>query len=208
VDVQALNPSTITLLVLAPLLAWRIYVRVRRLVGRQRLSRVRPWITLIILPMIVLLLAFAAYGHLERLLWLSGGVLVGSLLGVYGLRHTRFESTPEGLFYTPHAHLGIALSLLFLGRILYRLVQRYAVDTSAPLAGPDFARSSLTLAIFGLLAGYYVAYAVGLVRWRHSVALAETAQAPGTQMPELLPNPDTPRAGSQTPPTVRSPSKR
>jgi hypothetical protein len=176
---QALNPSTITLLVLAPLLAWRIYVRVRRMVGRQRLSRVRPWITLIILPTIVLLLAFVAYGHIERLLWLAGSVFVGSLLGVYGLRHTRFESTPEGLFYTPHAHLGVALSLLFFGRVLYRLVQRYAFDSSASHAGPEFAQSSLTLAIFGLLAGYYIAYAVGLVRWRNSTVRADTARSPG-----------------------------
>jgi len=177
---QALNPSTITLLVLAPLLAWRIYVRFRRMVGRQRLSRVRPWITLIILPTIVLLLAFATQGHFERLLWLAGGSLVGSLLGIYGLRHTRFESTPQGLFYTSHAHLGIALSLLFFGRVLYRLVQLYALDTSASHAGPEFAQSSLTLAIFGLLAGYYIAYAIGLVRWRNTVVLTEAACAPGT----------------------------
>jgi uncharacterized membrane protein YidH (DUF202 family) len=84
------------------------------------------------------------------------------------------------LFYTPHAHLGIALSLLFFGRVLYRLVQRYALDTSASYAGPEFAQSSLTLAIFGLLVGYYVTYAIGLVRWRHSVVVAETAGAPGT----------------------------
>ena len=108
---QPLNPSTITLLVLAPLLAWRIYARFRRMVRRQQLSRVRPWITLIILPTIVLLLAYPAYAHFERLLWLAGGLMVGSLLGVYGLRHTRFESTPQGLFYTPHTYLGIALSL-------------------------------------------------------------------------------------------------
>jgi hypothetical protein len=177
---QALNPSTIALLVLAPLLAWRLYVRFRRVVGRQRLSRVRPWITLIILPTIVLLLAFTTYGHFERLLWLAGGSLVGALLGVYGLRHTQFESTPRGLFYTPHAHLGIALSLLFFGRVVYRLVQVYALDTSASRAGPEFAQSSLTLAIFGLLAGYYIAYAVGLVRWRNSVVLAEAERAPGT----------------------------
>ena len=176
---QALNPWTVTLLVLAPLLAWRIYARFRRMVGRQRLSRVRPWITLIIFPMIVLLLAYASYGHLERLLWLAGGLVVGASLGVYGLRHTRFESTPQGLFYTPHAHLGIALSLLFFGRVLYRLAQLYVLDTSASRAGPEFAQSSLTLAIFGLLAGYYISYAVGLVRWRVSVSLAETARAPG-----------------------------
>ena len=110
---QTLNPSTITLLVLAPLLAWRIYVRVRRMVGRQRLSRVRPWITLIIFPMIVLLLAFTAYGHFERLLWLAGSLLVGLLLGVYGLRHTRFESTPEGRCFTHRTHTSESRSPCF-----------------------------------------------------------------------------------------------
>lgn len=41
-------------------------------------------------------------------------------LGVYGLRLTRFERTPTGLFYTPNAHLGIALSLLLVLRLGYR----------------------------------------------------------------------------------------
>ena len=175
---QTLNPTVVTLLVLAPLLVWRIYARFRRTVGRQRLSRVRPWITLIIFPMVVLLLASAAYGQFERLLWLAGGLVFGSLLGVYGLRQTRFESTPQGLFYTPEAHIGIALSLLFFGRILYRLIQLYALDSSVSHAAPEFMQSSLTLAIFGVLAGYYIAYAVGLVRWRNSVVLAEKERAP------------------------------
>src|SRR6266478_2254901 len=162
---QALNPTTIVLAILAPLLVWRLYARFRRMTGRQRLSRVRPRITLIIFPIIVLLLAYAAHWHFERLLWLAGGLVVGSLLGVYGLRQTRFESTPQGLFYTPHAHLGIALSLLLVCRLLYRLIELYGLDTAAPRGAPEFAQSPLTLAIFGLLAGYYIVYAVGLVRW-------------------------------------------
>jgi hypothetical protein len=170
---QALNPSIIVLVILAPLLAWRLYTRFRKMVGRQRLSRVRPWITLIIFPMIVLLLAYAAHWHFERLLWLAGGLVFGSLLGIYGLRQTRFESTPQGLFYTPHAHLGIALSLLLVGRLLYRLIELYALDTTARRGAPEFAQSPLTLAIFGLLASYYIAYAVGLVRWRNRVGRGE-----------------------------------
>jgi len=170
---QALNPTTIVLVILAPLLAWRLYTRFRKMVGRQRLSRVRPWITLIIFPTIVLLLAYAAHWHFERLLWLAGGLVFGSLLGVYGLRQTRFESTPQGLFYTPHAHLGIALSLLLVGRLLYRLIERYALDTTAPRGASEFAQSPLTLAIFGLLASYYIAYAVGLIRWRNRAGHGE-----------------------------------
>lgn len=132
---QAVNPI-ITLLVLAPLLIWRLYSRIRRMVGRQRLSRVRPWITVILFPLLVLLLASAGYARPELLLWLAGGLASGGLLAAYGLRRTQFETTPQGLFYTPHAHLGIALSLLLVSRILYRLVEVYYLGRTAPSALP------------------------------------------------------------------------
>ena len=170
---QAPAPSTVVLLVLAPLLVWRVYSRFRRMVGRQRLSRLRPWITLAIFPALVLLLGYAARTHLELMGWLAAGLMFGSFLGVYGLRQTRFEPTPQGLYYTPNAHLGIALSLLFIGRVLYRLVEVYALETMRSSGTSDFVRSPLTLAVFGLLAGYYIAYAIGLVHWRSRVLLAK-----------------------------------
>jgi len=165
--------STITLLVLLPLVAWRVYARFRRMVGRQRLSRIRPWITLVIFPVLIVLLGFAAREHLDRLGWQAGGLGLGVWLGVFGLSKTRFEPTPQGLFYTPNAHLGIALSLLFVARIVYRLVEVYVIAPGIPNGLGDFARSPLTLAVFGLLAGYYISYAVGLVRWRFRVLRAK-----------------------------------
>ena len=173
---QAPGSSAVVLLVLLPLLAWRIYVRFRRTVGRQRLSKVRPWITIAIFTTLVLLLTLATFAHPERLPWLAAGLLLGSVLAVYGLRRTRFETTHEGLYYTPNAHLGIALSVLFVARVLFRLVEINAVEpTAATHSASDFARSPLTLAIFGLLAGYYIAYAIGLTRWRAS-AMRTTRQ--------------------------------
>jgi hypothetical protein len=163
------GPSSITLLVLVPLVLWRVYARVRRMVGRQRLSRYRPWITLAIFPALILLLCTAAYPQLWRLWWLAAGLGAGVLLGVYGLQRTKFEPTPQGLYYTPNAHLGIALSLLFVARIVYRLVEVYALQPSAPHGLEEFVRSPLTLSVFGLLAGYYIAYAIGLARWRFAV---------------------------------------
>jgi hypothetical protein len=170
---QTPSPATLGVLVLIPLLAWRVYARFRRMVGRQRLSRVRPWVTLVLFPLLVVLLASASLAAPQRLAWLAIGLAAGAALGVFGLRRTRFEPTPQGLFYTPNAHLGIALSLLFLARILYRGVELYLLHPGAPGAAPDFARSPLTLAVFGLLAGYYVAYAIGLVRWRGRVMRAK-----------------------------------
>jgi cytosine/uracil/thiamine/allantoin permease len=162
-----LNTPTIVLVALVPLIAWRIYSRVRRMVGRQRLSRIRPWISVCLFPVLVLLLAFLSLQHSVALAALAGGLLAGSLLAVYGLRLTRFERTAEGLFYTPNAYLGVALSLLLVGRVLYRAIEVYAGGVPSTPDFSQFARSPATLAIFGMLAGYYVAYAVGLLRWRH-----------------------------------------
>ncbi len=92
------------------------------------MSKVRLRVTLTIYPALLVLLCFAAHTHPERLCWLAGGVGLGSLLGLFGLNKTRFEPTPKGLFYTPNAHLGIALSLLFVARIVYRLFEVYAIE--------------------------------------------------------------------------------
>ena len=173
---HAAGPSTIIFLVLIPLLAWRLYSRFKRMVGRQRLSRVRPWITLVVFPLIIVMLGAATLSHPQGLWLLAAGLLAGALLGIFGIAKTNFESTREGLFYTPNAHLGLALSLLFVARIAFRLVQLFTADPQALQQGSDnFARSPLTLCVFGLLAGYYVAYAVGLVRWR----LRQVAAKPG-----------------------------
>ena len=73
---QAPGASTRTLAVLPPLLGWRIHARFGRRVGRQRLSRLRPWITLTIFPLPVLLPATAARPHPERLGLLRWGLRV------------------------------------------------------------------------------------------------------------------------------------
>ncbi len=159
-------PATIAVLVLLPLLAWRVYARICRVVGRQKLSRRRAGLTLAIFPVLIGLLIFVSQAHVERLAWLAAGLVAGSLLAVCGLRLTRFESVPEGGFYTPSAHIGIALSLLLVGRVLFRLFQLYTTDASTLPAATDAMLGPFTLLIVGLLAGYYMGYALGLVRWR------------------------------------------
>ena len=166
------NPSLVVPVGIGVLILWRTYSRIRRMVGRQRLSKVRPWITVCVFLPLVLLLAFSSIARPQSLLGIGGGLVVGIGLGVYSLRKTRFENTPQGLFYTPSAHVGIAVSLLFVGRLLYRLIQMYAIS-GAPAPGGDpslqYATTPLTMLIFGVLAGYYVTYAIGLLRWRASI---------------------------------------
>jgi hypothetical protein len=173
------NPSIVVPIGVGALVLWRMYSRIRRMVGRQHLSNVRPWVTVTVLPLITLLLAFTARQQLNSLLLLGGGLAVGIGLGVYGLRVTRFEKTPQGLFYTPSAHVGIALSLLFVGRIVFRLFQINSFSGEQP-APPTaaYATTPLTMLIFGTLAGYYVTYAIGLLRWRHGSAGGGQPTAP------------------------------
>jgi hypothetical protein len=162
-----------------PLVLWRIYARIRRNIGRQRSRPWRHWFGLTLFPLLVALFALAALASplAEGALW--GGVAAGVALALAGLRLTRFERTHEGFFYTPNAYIGVGLSLLLVGRILYRMAQLYGVAGAGAAyaagagANQDFARSPLTLLIFGMVAGYYATYAAGLLRWRRR------AQRPG-----------------------------
>jgi hypothetical protein len=172
------HPATLLIPVgIAALVGWRLYSRFKRMVGRQRLSKVRPWVTLSVFPLLVLLLLIASASHPLAALALVAGVLGGAVLGRYGLHLTKFEQTPLGLFYTPNAHLGIALSLLLIARIGYRAAYLYFMPEAIRESPGVFVRSPLTLLIFGTLAGYYIAYAVGLIRWRRR-ALASPPAAP------------------------------
>jgi hypothetical protein len=174
---HAPSTSTIVLFLMLPLLAWRVYMRFRRMVGRQRLSPVRPWITLAIFSIFLVVLTWGAFASVDRLEWLGAGLTGGTLLALFGLYQTRFEPTAEGLFYTPNAYLGIAMSLLFLGRIAYRIFEVYNIQPGSFHGPSSFTRSPLTLGIFGIIAGYYMSYSIGLMLWRYRVSQAQTVVA-------------------------------
>jgi hypothetical protein len=167
--------STLTIAAMIPLICWRIYARFKRLVGKQRFSYARPWISLSIFPAITVLLVIGTQAHPVRLAYLAAGIAVGVALGVFGLRRTKFEMIQKEFFYTPNAHVGIALSLLLFGRILYRAFQMANMPPEIPDGLGHFAGTPITLSIFGLLAGYYVSYAIGLLRWRSSAVTTHTA---------------------------------
>jgi hypothetical protein len=164
---MAIQPSSMVIVAVVPLILWRLYSRYRRLVGRQRSKAWRHWVSVVFFPLLLLALSVPLFFHPMALAALGGSIVVGTALGVFGLKHTRFDVTPEGHFFTPNSRIGIALLSLMVARITYRFFELYSAS-GTPGAGqpPDFARSPLTLAIFGLVASYYTVYAIGLLRWR------------------------------------------
>src|SRR4051812_32449283 len=91
---------------------------------------------------------------------LVGGLLLGAVTGFFGLKLTRFETTAEGHFYTPDTRIGVAISLLLAGRLIYRFLIKHDAFDMGGHTPP--AQSPLTFFLIGLTFGYYVVYYAGL----------------------------------------------
>jgi len=154
------------------LFAWSIYRRVRRNIGRQKLRPRRSITSIIILSAGTVLLVGTSLQNTNLLLAFGGGLLLGATLGFAGLRLTRFETTDEGHFYTPNTHIGVAISLLLVGRIAYRFW--VFQNTGEAQSHPPPMQSPLTFFIIGLTIGYYVVYQTGL--FIHSRDKSESGQ--------------------------------
>ncbi len=128
---------------------------------------------IVMLAIVGALIAFSASRDMSLLGALLAGVVAGAALGWFGLQHTKFETTPQGSFYTPHTYIGIFVSLL-LGRIAYRFLTLYPSMHTATQADQDpfsaYQKSPLTLAIFGVVVGYYIFYYVGVLRTSKSLS--------------------------------------
>jgi hypothetical protein len=144
-----------------------IYRRVRRNIGRQRVQPMRMRTRIILLGVIGALSLAGATRNLPLLEGMLAGVAAGVALAWFGLRHTQFERTDAGNFYTPHTWIGVAVSALFLGRIAYRFMIVYPHAHAASQAGANpfaaYQKSPLTMAIFGAVIGYYIAYYAGVL---------------------------------------------
>jgi hypothetical protein len=93
------------------------------------------------------------------------GMGFGGILGLLGLALTRWETQPEGLFYTPSRWLAILVTLAIAARFVYGWWQATHYGSSAPgdkhwLMTASGTELSLTVAA-GLI-GYYLAYSIGV----------------------------------------------
>ncbi|HVU17883.1 MAG TPA: hypothetical protein VHD32_13235 [Candidatus Didemnitutus sp.] len=168
-----MTPAQVIPALIIPLLIWRVYRRFRRNVGRQHFHPGRLTTTIVIFSLFTAAIAFYAWPNQDALLALGGGLAGAVILSLIGLHLTTFEKTPEDVFYTPNTVIGVTITLLFVARICYRVI-----TFTAPAPGqyvPPVFQSPLTLGVYGLTIGYYIAYCSAvLIRGKK---LAASAQA-------------------------------
>jgi hypothetical protein len=177
----------LTPILLSALVCWAIYRRVRRSFGRQPVHERRMQWRLALLTLIGLLVLLASARDGRLLGALIGGAACGLALGYFGLRHTRIEATPQGRFYTPHTYIGLFVTALFLSRLIFRLLTVHMSADAAGQADPNpfaaYQKSPLTIAMFGVLLGYYEFYITGVLSKSRKLVLPVTDPPPPIDTP-------------------------
>jgi hypothetical protein len=174
--------SQIVAYLTAILVVFLIYRRLRRSFGRQPLRPARMSVRIVLLLVVGCLLLPAAFRSAAFMSAVLLGTVAGVSLAMWGVARTRFLRVSDQLYYVPHTYTGIAVSLLFLGRLVYRLVQVYGYTHAPHSAGADAAnqafapasmlQSPLTVGLFFVLMGYYVCY-YSMVLWKSKRVVAE-----------------------------------
>jgi hypothetical protein len=173
------DPKLITPILLAALLVFAVVRRTRRTFGRQPVRAKRMGFRVVVFALVGALAAVGAARDPSILGALISGVAAGALLGYVGLRQTRFEVTSDGRFYTPHTYIGLIVTVLFVGRLAYRLLSAPSgAAFAAASQGQSFNyhQSPLTMAIFGVLLGYYLVFYLGVLH--KTKKLASAAERP------------------------------
>jgi MFS family permease len=93
------------------------------------------------------------------------GMGCGAILGLLGLTMTRWESQPEGLFYTPSRWLALLVTLAIAARFVYGWWHATHSGSSPPSDQHWLITASgtqLSVAVAAGLIGYYLVYSIGV----------------------------------------------
>ena len=93
------------------------------------------------------------------------GMAFGGILGLVGLAMTRWESQPEGLFYTPSRWLALLVTFAIAARFVYGWWR--ATHSGTPPSGDQHwliaaSGTQLSVAVAAGLIAYYLVYSIGV----------------------------------------------
>lgn len=162
-----MTQQQIIYLIFIPIIVWRLYSRMRKLIVRQEARSGRLWFPLVLFPLLTLMTTWGCREDMAALGSLIGGAACGAALAVYGLKLTHFDVEGGKLFYQPNRYIGMGLMMLFVTRLAYR----FATMPTGPVhpnvndgaAMQQLSSSPLTLFIMGLVFCYYAPYSAGIL---------------------------------------------
>jgi voltage-gated potassium channel Kch len=145
-------------------LALRYRAGTARRQGRRWVASMNVWVTSFSAALFLCFTFLISFWLGPTLQFALAGMAVGAVLGLLGLVLTRWESQPEGLFYTPSRWLALLVMLA----IAARLVDGWWHTTHANAVGQQhwFLSASgmqFSLAVAAGLIGYYLVYAIGVL---------------------------------------------
>jgi hypothetical protein len=161
---------------IAAFVAFVAYRRVRRTIGRQRVTPRRFVLRasiLVLVGCVIFVTLLMSFTFLE-LGEVFVGIGLGVALGFYGLRRTEFEVGEDALYYVPNPYLGVVISALLIGRIAYSFAFN-ALSGNSPLGTESFDQGAqgtggfqqsydpVSSTLLFLFIGYYVTYYAGLL---------------------------------------------
>jgi FtsH-binding integral membrane protein len=156
--------NTLATIAFVAMMAFAMSRRVKRTFGRQPLTRRHLVPRLFILPL-VCALVLATWPAPEALAAALAAALLGTALGVWGLKLTRFERGPDGQFYTPNKYLGMMVMVVFFGRMAMRaLALSQATADANGLPVTSLPRSAATTALIFFVAAYTVSFSALVLR--------------------------------------------
>ena len=173
-------------------LGFRLYLRFRSTIGPQRVSEFRLIVRAAVFGLLGVFLLLSPGVSLAAREGGGGGMVLGLLLGALGLYHTRFEKRGDKPYYVPNTYIGMGVSLLFIGRIVYRIVTMYPQMEQRAAGGlavspwADLQSNPLTLGMFEVVVGYYIVYNIGLVVLSRRAHTAGPVSQPVEQPAELI----------------------
>jgi len=144
-------------------LALRYRAGTARRQGRRWVATMNVWMSSFSAVFFLVFAFLLAFWLGPTLRFALTGMCFGGLLGLLGLLLTRWESQPDGLFYTPSRWLALLVMLAIAARLVYgwwHTMHRNAPGDQHWLWSAS--GTQLSIAVAGSLIGYYLVYAIGV----------------------------------------------
>lgn len=144
-----------------------IYRRTKRTIGFQKLAKGRLKFRLTLFSILGIAIFLLGFVHPIHFIGYLIGLAAGAGLGLTAIRHTRFEHRADGWYYRTHLWIEIAVLVLFLSRIIYRVAFIALSPTPANMNPADltqFTKDPVTAGVFFIIVSYYILFFGYLLR--------------------------------------------